>query len=153
MRVSFRLKKLNNELEEMMHKSCTDAEKKLAKRILKDTDEFVPAVSGDLAKRAKVNVNKIIYSDPKRDRVRYLYEGKRMVDPETGKGPRHWVDKNGNDVFRWKLGTKPVATEDPLTYSKAVHPKATDHWIEASKEENWQKWLDFIEEEIMNGLK
>ena len=47
----------------------------------KDTSPFVPALTGSLDARTRVEKSKIIYPGPY---ARYLYEGKLMVDPNTG---------------------------------------------------------------------
>lgn len=72
-----------------------------------------------------VNENQIIYPGPY---ARYLYYGKLMVDPATGSS------------YAQKGATKVLADKN-LVFNKAMHSKAQDHWFEASKAENMNKWL------------
>ena len=59
---------------------------------------------------------------------RFLYEGKVMVDEQTGSP---WARK----------GAKKIVTERNLQYNKNAHPKATDHWFEAAKKEHAEEWI------------
>lgn len=56
---------------------------------------------------------------------RFLYEGKVMVDPDTGSP---WA----------KPGAKKVVTERPLTYG---NPKATPQWFDTAKEKHGKAWV------------
>ena len=59
---------------------------------------------------------------------RFLYEGKVMVDPETGSP---WA----------RAGAKKVVTDRPLTYS---NPKATPHWFETAKDLHLKDWEKLV---------
>ena len=89
----------------------------LANEILKDTDPYVPALTGSLSQRSHVEGSMVVYPGPY---ARYLYFGKVMAGPPTG--PKYATDKD-------------------LVYTKSVHPQAQSHWFEASKAQNLQKWL------------
>lgn len=89
----------------------------LANEILKDTDPYVPALTGSLSQRSHVDGNEVVYPGPY---ARYLYYGKVMEGPPEG--PKHATDKD-------------------LVYTKTVHANAQAHWFEASKAQNLQKWL------------
>lgn len=52
-----------------------------AVEVAKDTEQFVPMLTGSLKNRTQVKDNEVIYPGPY---ARYLYYGKLMVDPETG---------------------------------------------------------------------
>lgn len=108
----------------MLKAPCKKAENILAIQIEKDTQPFVPARTGSLSQRTYVEDNVIIYSGPY---ARYLYNGKLMVDPNTGSS------------YAPKGGTK-VLTDKNLVFSQAVHPQAQSHWFEASKAQNMDKW-------------
>lgn len=54
----------------------------------------------------------------------YLYYGKRMVNSNTGKGPR-WIPGVG---WRWPKGATLVATEDDLVYTTDFNPNAGPYW-------------------------
>ncbi len=110
----------------------------LAVQIAKDTEPFVPARTKSLVNRTQVVENKVVYPGPY---ARYLYYGKVMVDAKTGKGPMKIVSKDGAEVIRFRKGATLRPTERPLKMSRAVHSQATDHWLEASKAQNLDKWL------------
>lgn len=96
----------------------------MALQAKKDTSPYVPALTGDLDRRTKVEESKIIYPGPK---SRYLYYGKLMVDPATGSSYASY-------------GATKVLTDKDLVFNKAMHSQAQSHWFEASKSENKDKW-------------
>ncbi len=124
------------------------AEHAVAESAMKDTVPFVPMDTGSQVARTRVIGNQIVYEGPY---ARYLYYGKVMVDATTGKGPRHYVDKNGNEVIRSPFGSKLVPTNRELNISTAAHPRAQSHWFEASKAENLKKWLAVAKEVMSDG--
>ena len=93
------------------------AEVWLANEVLKDTDPFVPMLTGSLSQRSHVEGKSVVYPGPY---ARYLYYGKVMKGPKYG--PKYATDKD-------------------LVYTKSVHPNAQSHWFEASKAQNLPKWL------------
>lgn len=112
-------------IKDKLAESCTRAESIVGQQIIKDTAPFVPALTGSLTIRTRLDGNKIIYPGPY---ARFLYYGKVMVDPQTG------------STFAPKGGTK-VLTNRDLVFSKAMHPQAQSHWFEASKAQNMEKWV------------
>lgn len=114
-----------DEIKEAIARACTKAEHVVAVQAEKDTQPFVPALTGSLTTRTKVVGDTIVYPGPY---ARYLYHGKLMVDPATGSS---WAKK----------GSTKVLTDRNLVFTKAVHPQAQDHWFEASKAQNLDKWL------------
>lgn len=104
---------------------CKRAEHVLAVQVEKDTQPFVPALTGSLSTRTRVVDNDVIYPGPY---ARYLYYGKLMVDPETGSP---WAKK----------GATKVLTDRSLVFNQTVHPQAQSHWFEASKAQNLDKWI------------
>ena len=112
-------------LPEKVEQTTTRAEHVLASQIAKDTSPYVPALTGSLDQRTKVDGDRIIYPGPY---ARYLYYGKLMVDPNTGSS------------YAPMGGTK-VLTDKNLVFSRAMHPQAQAHWFEASKAQNLDKWL------------
>ena len=128
-------------LSEVVRRLAAMANKReiwLANEVLKDTDPYVPALTGSFAGRAHTEGNLVIYPGPY---ARYLYYGKVMVDAATGKGPMHFKDKNGNELIRFRKGATLKATDKDLVYTKSMHPNAQSHWFEASKAQNLNKWL------------
>lgn len=68
-------------IKDKLAESCTRAESIVGQQVIKDTAPFVPALTGSLTIRTRLDGNKIIYPGPY---ARFLYYGKVMVDPQTG---------------------------------------------------------------------
>lgn len=119
-------------IKDKLAESCTRAESIVGQQVIKDTAPFVPALTGSLTIRTRLDGNKIIYPGPY---ARFLYYGKVMVDPQTG------------STFAPKGGTKVLANRD-LVFSKAMHPQAQSHWFEASKAQNLDKWIRIAEKAV-----
>lgn len=111
------------------------AQEILANQVKQDTDQFVPAKTGSLATRARVEGNTLIYPGPY---AQYLYHGKLMVDPETGSSYA-------------KKGSTKVLTGKDLVFSKAMHGKAQAEWFEASKSLNLDKWKRVFARAVTRG--
>lgn len=111
--------------KEAIAKACTRAEHVLAEQIEKDTQPFVPMLTGSLTQRTRVDGSAVIYPGPY---ARFLYYGKVMVDPNTG------------STYAPKGGTK-VVTDRNLVFNQTMHPQAQAHWGEASKAQNLDKWV------------
>lgn len=146
MKVTFTVK--TSGLEEIDHriaKLASDAETWLASEVKKDTDKYVPAsgAPAGVSKRAYVEGNMVVYPGPY---ARYLYHGKVMIDAATGKGPSHYIDRNGNEVIRFRKGAVLKATDKDLVYDKSHHEQAQAYWFEASKAQNLPKWLKGVKE-------
>lgn len=137
-------------LKSKLASSGTRVEHAVALQVAKDTSPYVPMKTGVLDNTTRVDGNKVIYSTPY---ARYLYEGKVMVDAKTGKGPMRIVDENGNEYIRFRKGATLKPTSRDLDISTAVHPKATSHWLEASKAQNLEKWEEFAAKEQLRELK
>ena len=116
--------------------ASTKAEHAVAVQAAKDTSPYVPMLTGSLNARTQVEGGNIIYPGPY---ARYLYYGKLMVDPTTGSS------------YAPKGGTK-VLTDKNLVFNQASHPQAQDHWFEASKAQNMDKWLRVAEKAVNNDL-
>lgn len=123
-------------IKDKLAEGCTKAEHTVALQVRKDTSPYVPALTGDLDRRTRVDGSKVIYPGPK---SRYLYYGKLMVDPETGSS------------YAPKGGTK-VLTDKDLVFSKEVHGQAQSHWFEASKAENLEKWVRVSDKAVKHDL-
>lgn len=119
-------------IKDKLAESCTRAKSIVGQQVIKDTAPFVPALTGSLTIRTRLDGNKIIYPGPY---ARFLYYGKVMVDPQTG------------STFAPKGGTK-VLTNRNLVFSKAMHPQAQSHWFEASKAQNLDKWIRIAEKAV-----
>ena len=76
---------------------------------------------------------------------RYLYEGKKMVDEKTGKGPMKIPTGPGGEfVLRYREGAKLKPTNQPLNYNKNAHPDVTDHWFDKAKEKHGDNWVKVV---------
>ena len=123
-------------LREKVTRAAQAAEVTLATQVAKDTSPYVPALTGSLDQRTRVVGNQVVYPGPY---ARFLYNGKLMVDPNTGSS------------YAPKGGTK-VVTDRNLVFSKAMHPQAQAHWFEASKAQNQDKWLRVAEKAVKRNL-
>lgn len=126
------------------------AEHTLAMQVQKDTEPFVPAMTKSFVNRTHTFGNQIVYPGPY---ARYLYRGKVMVDAKTGKGPMKIVGEDGSVVIRFRKGATLRPTDRPLEISKSIHKDATDHWFEASKAKNLDKWEEIAGKLVKNGLR
>lgn len=108
-----------------------------AVQVAKDTEPYVPMLTGSLKNRTQVKDNTIIYPGPY---ARYLYYGKLMVDPETGSP---WARK----------GVTKVLTDKNLVFNHASHKNAQAFWFEASKAQNKDKWRRVMAKAINRNLK
>lgn len=105
----------------------------LAVQVMKDTDKFVPALTGSLMQRTHIeNGDTIVYPGPY---ARFLYYGKVMIYAPTGST---WAPK----------GEHKVVTGRDLVMHKTMHPLATSHWFEVSKAANLEKWLRVTEKAV-----
>ncbi len=145
MRKHYKLTRFDNVEPADFGAAATMAEHKLAQQMAADTEEFVPALTGTFSRNSRVIRNMIIYQG---DQVFYLWKGHKMVNAKTGKGPRLIPDVG----YRWPLHAKLRETNKPLTYTKNMHPKAQDHWMEASEKQNGSAWEKFAEEAIAREL-
>lgn len=115
-----------------IQRKATRTEHAVAVQIEKDTRPFVPAETLSLSNRTQVREQLVIYPGPY---ARFLYFGKVMIYEPTG------------STFAPKYGKK-VLTDRNLVFSKAVHGQAQDHWFEASKAQNLEKWKRIAAKEM-----
>ena len=132
-----------------LSKAATRAEHLLVSQAAKDTEPYVPMLTGSLRARTEVKGNQIIYPGPY---ARYLYHGKVMVSSATGKGPMRFTDKNGNEVIMYPKGTKLKATDRDLQYSPTSPVQAQSHWFEESKAKNLEDWLRVLKGALKREL-
>ena len=106
----------------------------LANEAMKDTDKFVPKLTGALSGGTRVSDGQIVYPGPY---ARYLYHGKLMVDSKTGSS------------YARKGSTKTL-TGKPLNVAKS-NPMAQPEWFEVSKGLNLEKWKRVFAKAVTNG--
>lgn len=123
-------------LREKVSSASDKAAHIVAMQVRKDTSPYVPALTGSLDKRTRVDGGEIIYPG---SYARYLYFGKLMVDPATGSS------------YAQKGSTK-VLTDKKLVFNKAMHGQAQSHWFEASKAENLEKWVRVADKAVKHDL-
>lgn len=99
----------------------------------KETNSFINVTRAMSA--AIAGSGKVIAAAPPMGR--FLYEGKTMVDIDTGSP---WARKGAKKVLVSQYGGKTKAKEN-LVFSKSAHPKAQDHWFDAAKERDGDKWV------------
>jgi len=123
-------------IPERLKAASEKAEHTVAIQVQKDTSPYVPFLTGSLDQRTRVDGSEVIYPGPY---ARYLYHGKVMVDPETGR------------AYAPKGGTK-VVTDKNLVFNKAMHSQAQAYWFEASKAENMDKWLRVADKAVKRDI-
>lgn len=101
----------------------------MATQVMKDTEEYVPALTGSLSQRTHLEGSTIVYPGPY---ARFLYYGKVMVYEPTGST---WAPR-----YQHK-----VVTDRDLEMHKTMHALATSHWFEVSKAQNLKKWARVAE--------
>lgn len=106
-----------NGLPQLLKGASTKAELAVTVQVKKDTEPYVPMLTGSLKNRTHIDKNAIVYPGPY---ARYLYYGKAMEGPKHG--PKH-------------------ATDRDLWFTKDFHHDAQAFWFEASKAQNIDKWI------------
>lgn len=111
----------------------------LANEVMKDTDKFVPFLTGNLKNSARVDGDTITYPGPY---AHYQWEGIVYVDPKT--------DAAGIPT-RTGFFSRPGVTKVPSGRKLTYHMQGQDHWIEPSKASNMEKWERFYAKELTGG--
>lgn len=118
-----------DELAKKFAEKTEKAQNQLTQQAAKDTEPFVPFLTGSLTERTQVEDNEIIYPGPY---ARYLYYGKTMA---------------GGGAY----GSIKAPTNKDLVFTKTFHPKAQSHWFEASKALNIEKWKQVYANALKGG--
>lgn len=79
---------------------------------------------------------------------RFLYEGKGMVDEQTGSP---WAAKGRKKVLVSQFTGKTHAKEF-LQYTHQAHPQAQSHWFDTAKEADGDQWIRKVKQ-IAGGGK
>lgn len=129
--ISFKVKA--TDLDDDLITPAKKVETILTTQVMKDTDKYVPALTGDFTQRVHIeNGNTIVYPGPF---ARFLYYGKVMIYEPTGST---WAPRYEHKVV----------TGRDLVMNKSMHPLATSHWFEVSKAANLEKWLQVAEKAV-----
>lgn len=112
-------------------KQFQEAQYRLDGQVFTDMEKYMPFRDGNMRNvsaimsRSMQGSGQVIAGAPPYGR--FLYEGKVMVDPVTGSP---WA----------RAGAKKVVTDRDLVFDKTAHPRATDHWFDAAKEQYVKSW-------------
>lgn len=112
-------------------KQFQEAQNWLDGQVFTDMEKYMPFRDGNMRNvsaimsRSMQGSGQVIAGAPPYGR--FLYEGKVMVDPVTGSP---WA----------RAGAKKVVTDRDLVFDKIAHPRATDHWFDAAKEQYVKSW-------------
>nr|DAG37424.1 MAG TPA: Minor capsid protein [Caudoviricetes sp.] len=112
-------------------KQFQEAQNWLDGRVFTDMEKYMPFRDGNMRNvsaimsRSMQGSGQVIAGAPPYGR--FLYERKVMIDPVTGSP---WA----------RAGAKKVVTDRDLVFDKTAHPRATDHWFDAAKEQYVKSW-------------
>lgn len=120
-------------------KQFQEAQFALDGQIMHDMEPLMPRQTGTFinitrARSAALAGSGVVYAAAP-PYGRFLYEGKVMVDPETGSP---WA----------RPGAKKIVTERDLTYS---NPQAVPHWFDKAKERHGKEWVEIVKEKAGGG--
>lgn len=113
-------------------KQFQEAQNWLDGQVFTDMEKYMPFRDGNMRNvsaimsRSMQGSGRVIAGAPPYGR--FLYEGKVMVDPVTGSP---WA----------RAGAKKIVTDRDLVFDKIAHPRATDHWFDAAKEQYVKSWV------------
>ena len=116
-------------------KQFQDAQFELDSTIMTDMQPYMPhqtgafinvtkAMSASLAGSGKV----VAAASPM---GRFLYEGKVMVDEQTGSP---WA----------RPGAKKIVTDRDMNYDRSHNPEVTDHWFDTAKKNHGDSWVKAV---------
>jgi hypothetical protein len=138
-------------------KQYQEAQTALDRAVMTGMEKYMPKVTGNFIQRTKAISESMAGSG----RVcagagpmgRFLYEGMKMVDSETGRGPYRIMTEEGAYIFRFRKGAKLRATDTPLNFTKTSHPDVQAHWFEPAKEEFGSAWVKLAKEKAGGGKR
>ena len=78
---------------------------------------------------------------------RFLYEGKVMVDEQTGST---YARKGAKKVLVSQFTGRTNAKEN-IDFSKSAHTKATEKWFEEAKKNHGRKWIEKVKRDAGGG--
>ncbi|WP_270231951.1 hypothetical protein [Clostridium fessum] len=114
---------------------------------------FMPMITGSFinttcAASAAVQGSGVVYA-AYGPQGRFLYEGKGMVDEQTGSP---WARRGAKKVLVSQYGGKTRAKER-LEYTRQAHPKAQAEWFEAAKKADEKAWIHLVKETAGGGKR
>ena len=143
---------LEKKLRSIVGNNAPKAQYALDTQIMNDMKPYMPLQTGNfqnltaarsaaLAGSGKVCAATTVYG-------RFLYKGKKMKNAATGKGPMRIVLDTGEVIFRWPRGSRLVATDEPLSYSRK---QAKPEWYDEAKRAHFNDWKKLVKRRITNG--
>lgn len=124
----FKIAPLSDVMESRQLQEGGDVQCFIDSECIRLMDDYTPRLNGALVKSVRLNSvigsGRLVQSTPY---ARYLYHGKLMVDPITGKGSffdpetgRHWS----------RPGVSKVLTDKDLKFNQTRSPDAGPHWFD-----------------------
>lgn len=136
-------------------KQFQQAQYALDSAIMTSMEPFMPKQTGNFIDRTKMISASLagsgIVCAAAPPMGRFLYEGKVMVDSETGRGAFPIENSPGEIIFRFRKGAKLVATDKALNYFKGENPAVTDHWFDAAKKADLKDWVSLVKKTAGGG--
>ena len=132
-----------------------DAQFALDSAIMTSMVPFMPMEAGNFIQRTRMisasmaGTGTVCAAAPPMGR--FLYEGKVMVDSETGRGAFPIENSPGEIIFRFRKGAKLVATDKALNYFKGANPQVTDHWFDKAKKQDLKQWVSLVKKTAGGG--
>lgn len=135
-----------------LQKNKKKAQYLLDSQIMHDMTPYMPLVSGVFIQLTRTRSAALagtgVVCAATTPYGRYLYYGKKMVDSQTGRGPRRMVMPDGEVIYRYRKGATLTATNTPLHYSNA---SARAEWYKVAKKKHIDEWTDLVEEALLDG--
>lgn len=148
-------KTLNGALKARIQANLPKAQYMVDTQVVNDMVPYMPMVTGTFINTVRMRNASLAGSGEVCAATgvmgRFLYYGKKMVDSQTGKGPRKIELAGGEIIFRYRLGAKLTPTEIPLNYNKAANPMAGPLWFDRAKEQCYDDWCKTAKGALING--
>lgn len=148
-------KTLNGALKARIQANLPKAQYMVDTQVVNDMIPYMPMVTGTFINTVRMRNASLAGSGEVCAATgvmgRFLYYGKKMVDSQTGKGPRPIRLAGGEIIFRYRLGAKLIPTELPLSYNTAANPMAGPLWFDRAKEQCYDNWCKTAKGALING--
>ena len=122
-------------------KQFNDAQFTLDNAVMTSMEPYMPMDDGTFIEKTKSESASMAGTGQvcagKGDEARFLYEGKVLVDEETG-SPFARAGAKKVKVSQYQGKTK---AKENIVYSTHKNPKAQSHWFEAAKKADKDDWI------------
>lgn len=122
----------------------------LGETVLASCRVYMPMQTGILrnSSHTEAKGRRVVFPGPA---ARMLYMGKKMVDSETGKGPRKVPTGAGGEyVLRFRAGAKLKATNENLKLTHG-NKEAQPQWFEYAKTQHLKDWVQSVKKILLGG--